>query len=696
MKKIKYFLFSLVCMFCCSVVFATNEITVDSMIPVYDEISGVIVTEENGEHSVIFNDKDQNVKYNVVIENTTDKDLTIEDISLSKPSQDFLIYELEGLNKNDVLKANSNHEAMVSLSTIKKEGWGRNFNDELFVNVSFTDSVINPNTNDFVVILFILSIVFGCSVFVLKNKKVARYGILIIGFFSVVPYINADKVYMVPIKINVSFESQNVMSKSGKEGIKCGVSDACYIEDDWFYFWKHSEVIKNIYIENVKREIKDYAYEYDVSEEQNGRVKAYLVENTNASDYYDLYLIADGMIYPNSDASYYFAFFNKLETINNLEGLDTSNVTDMNYMFYNTGSDSEIFTLDLSNFDTSNVTDMSFMFYFTGYYSTNLTLDISSFDTSNVTNMESMFASTGYNSTNLTLDLISLDTSNVTNMSGMFARTGSNSTNLTLDLSSFNTSNVTDMSFMFNGTGYSSLNFALDVSNFDTSNVTSMSYMFNQAGYSNPNFTLDVSNFDTSNVIDMSGMFYNTGYSSSIFTLDVSNFDTSNVTNMGYMFNGTGYSSLNFALDVSNFDTSNVTSMSWMFGGTGYNKPTFTLDVSNFDTSKVTNMRSMFENTGYNSENFTLDVSNFDTSKVTNMRNMFKNAGYNSTAFVTTFTIRPKITNSSYYKEMFSGVATKPGSKITVNYTSANSSYINTYINTKSTNSNVVKGVQVD
>ena len=213
MKKVKYFIFSLVCLFSCNIVFATNEITVDSMIPVYDENSGVIVTEENGEHSVIFNDKDQSVEYNVVLKNNTNKDIPIENLMLPKPTEDFLKYELTGLNSGDIIKANSTKDVVISLETVKTEGWGRNFDIVLTSEVSLDSSVLNPNTNDFVVILFILSIIFGCSVFVLKNKNVARYGILIIGFFSIVPYINADKVYMVPININVSFESQNIMIK---------------------------------------------------------------------------------------------------------------------------------------------------------------------------------------------------------------------------------------------------------------------------------------------------------------------------------------------------------------------------------------------------------------------------------------------------------------------------------------------------
>ena len=48
---------------------------------------------------------------------------------------------------------------------------------------------------------------------------------------------------------------------------------------------------------------------------------------------------------------------------------------------------SSLQTLDVSGFDTSNVTDMSWMFI----YSSLQTLDLSGFDTSNVTNMGLMF-----------------------------------------------------------------------------------------------------------------------------------------------------------------------------------------------------------------------------------------------------------------------------------------------------------------
>ena len=98
--------------------------------------------------------------------------------------------------------------------------------------------------------------------------------------------------------------------------------------------------------------------------------------------------------------------------------------------------------LNASCFDTSQITDMSYMFV----YCTSLTtLDMSGWDTSKVTNMTKMF--NGCTSLT-TLDVSGWDTSKVTNMYGMFY----NCTSLTtLDMSGWDTSKVTNMTNMFNG-----------------------------------------------------------------------------------------------------------------------------------------------------------------------------------------------------------------------------------------------------
>jgi surface protein len=102
----------------------------------------------------------------------------------------------------------------------------------------------------------------------------------------------------------------------------------------------------------------------------------------------------------------------------------------------------------------------------------------------------------------------------------------------------------------------------------------------------------------------------------------------------------------------------------------------------------------MFSRTGYNNPNFTLDVSTFDTSNVNDMSHMFAQTGFNSIKLNTSITIRNPSINS--YRYMFNDVATKDDSKITVNYTSETSALVDSMIATKSYNSNVIKGVNVD
>ncbi|WP_218657184.1 BspA family leucine-rich repeat surface protein, partial [Enterococcus hirae] len=97
--------------------------------------------------------------------------------------------------------------------------------------------------------------------------------------------------------------------------------------------------------------------------------------------------------------------------IEGLSQLDTSNVTDMSYMFFGMSS---VTSLDVSSFDTSNVTTMSYMFY---GMSSVTGLDVSNFDTSNVTTMGYMFKGMG---SVTSLDLSNFDTSNVTDMTDMF------------------------------------------------------------------------------------------------------------------------------------------------------------------------------------------------------------------------------------------------------------------------------------
>lgn len=156
--------------------------------------------------------------------------------------------------------------------------------------------------------------------------------------------------------------------------------------------------------------------------------------------------------------------------------------------------------------NTSNVTDMTYMFN-----GCSALQSVPLFDTTNVTNMRYMF----FGCTSLT-NVPLFDTSSVTNMRFMFELC----TSLT-SVPLFNTSNVTDMEGMFDACS------ALQsVPLFDTSNVTNTNAMFY-----NCKALQSVPLFNTSKVTDMSRMFY---YCQSLSSVPL--FDTSKVTDMSYTF----------------------------------------------------------------------------------------------------------------------------------------------------------------
>lgn len=351
------------------------------------------------------------------------------------------------------------------------------------------------------------------------------------------------------------------------------------------------ESVTKIIFQNRISPIEGAELSRDFSPKQDGSCMLYAVENQDEAGTYTLYFQGNDEIWLESGINY-FALFTKLREFENMEVLNTSQVTSMRQMF---AGCTELTSLDLSSFDTSKVTDMWGMF---AQCSKLTNLNISNFDTSKVTKMAWMFENTGLTG----IDLSHFDTSQVTDMSGMFYN---NQILEWVDVSNFDTSKVENMEQMFNDcVQLKNLNLA----NFNTSSVTDMRDMFSGC---NSLKSLNVSNFDTSKVTQMGGMFNGCW---SLISLDVSSFVTSSVTNMGYMFYDCGGLK---TLDLSHFDTSKVTNMSGMFG---YCRLLTSLDLSNFNTENVTNMVSMFRNC----QSLTsLDLSNFNTARVTEMQSMF-------------------------------------------------------------------------
>ena len=208
-----------------------------------------------------------------------------------------------------------------------------------------------------------------------------------------------------------------------------------------------------------------------------------------------------------------------LNEITGLKYLNTAEVTDMSYMFWNCRN---LSSLDLTNFNTAKVENMSGMFHSCQKLSS-LTLS-ESFNTANVTDMSNMFS-----------------------YCNMLEK---------LNLSNFNTTKVEDMSYMF----YMCQKLTeLNLSNFKTEKVKNMKYMFS---YCNMLEKLDLSNFNTTNVTNMSDMFFSC---KNLSSLDLSNFNTTKVTDMSGMFSGCSMLQTIYVSD--NFVTTKVSSGADMFSG---------------------------------------------------------------------------------------------------------------------------------
>ncbi|MZU90896.1 cell surface protein [Lactobacillus plantarum] len=196
-------------------------------------------------------------------------------------------------------------------------------------------------------------------------------------------------------------------------------------------------------------------------------------------------VVIDGPINAGTDTSYMFRYNPNLASIDGLENLDTSKVTDFSMMFLGTkiadfsglahwnvssgtsfdymfASDSRVQSYDLSQWQLNTAQPVSLKRMFS--FNTALTsIDLSTWNVRMVTDIDGLFNG---DKSLTTADLHGWNLLNVTALSSMFL----NDTNLTdLDITGWQTgSTLTSTKFMFEGTpGLKAINIAsLDMSNF--------------------------------------------------------------------------------------------------------------------------------------------------------------------------------------------------------------------------------------
>lgn len=189
-------------------------------------------------------------------------------------------------------------------------------------------------------------------------------------------------------------------------------------------------------------DFRPIGYDAEFSAELNEKMNADIAYSKSLYDAWN----------PNNNSAY--CLYSGDTKIVYAPNIDTSNVTDMENMFYN------CYRLQtVPEFNTSNVTTMSHMFYGCSSIKT-----VTEFNTSNVTAMSHMFVDCS-SITSVPL----YNTSKVTNMEYMFEGCSS-----LKSVPAFNTSNVTNMNHMF----YICTSLKT-VPEFDTSKVTSFKDIFN-------------------------------------------------------------------------------------------------------------------------------------------------------------------------------------------------------------------------
>ena len=366
---------------------------------------------------------------------------------------------------------------------------------------------------------------------------------------------------------------------------------------------------------------------------------------------------------------------------------NTSSCTTMTSMFYkNPAFNQDIGTKAVTKngvtyiaWDTSNVTDMSFMFGSfapggtlvpAGSFNNGSSDSIKNWNTSKVTLMTSMFSTQVSFDRDIGTKVVTVngntytawDVSNVTNMSfminaglnigndtGIFNNGGSDS------IKNWNTSKVTTLQAfcqrqaLFNqdvGTKVVTVG-ASTYTAWNVENVTNMSNSFSSTstitqGVFNNAGSDSIKNWNTSKVTTLNSTFYgqplfNQDVSTKRVTVGASTYtawDTLNVTRMtGTFLINSGTSVGQFNQNIGNWNTSKVTNIQSF----AYNQPLFNQDISTkvvtvgpstytaWNTLNVTNMSFMLGAVSGISGNFNQNIGNWNTSKVTTINGMFQN-----------------------------------------------------------------------
>ena len=228
---------------------------------------------------------------------------------------------------------------------------------------------------------------------------------------------------------------------------------------------------------------------------------------------------------------YLFANGANKAVIKGLDTWDTSNITNMYYMFNWLGGAE--FEIDLSSWDVSKVTDLRSMFRMSFTHSSeNVKIILKNWSLNPNVDVTDMFAYALSGCKEFYIDLSGWNLNGKTTLEQMFTNVGSSSNKAEVNMSGWNTTGLTSMNRFAMNSFLGALNVVFDVTGWDTSSLTSMNYAFRSAG-GRPDGKYElkgIANWDLRNCTNFESTFE---YASNIFVNNL-NIHSANTKNMFY------------------------------------------------------------------------------------------------------------------------------------------------------------------
>ena len=331
-----------------------------------------------------------------------------------------------------------------------------------------------------------------------------------------------------------------------------------------------------------------------------------------------------------------------VESIIDIENLNTSQVNNMEYLFYYLGS--EVSALDMGNItalDFRNVINLHGTFYGVGFKVTNLSLNLDNVNFASAATMQDMFDNFGYQAVNITMSLKNWNVPNLVSLRAGFWDTGLSATGtVSIDVSGWTLGSLRDFysAFCFVGYGASSVSL-IGLSDWDMHTVTNAERAFESVGRNATTFTLTIEgwNLGTDSGVNTKWMFYNVGENSTgDVTLNLSGWTLGSASTEGMFVYAGGHTSTRLYADLRNwtFTSGSLYKMLYEIGSSRGDHFDWIVDVSGWNFGNVVALTNLFFDTGYGAETYTLiGLNTWNVSNIATMEGMFGNAGPTATTW---------------------------------------------------------------